>query len=66
MDTKDGILLATGLHVHRNAAHTAGVGTIFDRVLVELVTKMKEMNMDKSELSCLRAIVLFNPGEGPE
>ncbi len=28
---KDGILLATGLHVHRSSAHTAGVGSIFDR-----------------------------------
>ncbi|KAG9333691.1 hypothetical protein JZ751_010681 [Albula glossodonta] len=34
---KDGILLATGLHVHRNSAHSAGVGAIFDRVLTELV-----------------------------
>lgn len=57
----DGILLATGLHVHRNSAHSAGVGTIFDRVLTELVAKMREMKMDKSELGCLRAIVLFNP-----
>lgn len=30
---KDGILLATGLHVHRNSAHTAGVGAIFDRLV---------------------------------
>ncbi|XP_071948191.1 retinoic acid receptor RXR-alpha-B-like isoform X4 [Antedon mediterranea] len=57
----NGILLATGLHVHRNSAHTAGVGTIFDRVLTELVAKMREMRMDKTELGCLRAIVLFNP-----
>ncbi|XP_039667928.1 retinoic acid receptor RXR-gamma-B isoform X4 [Perca fluviatilis] len=28
---KDGILLATGLHVHRSSAHSAGVGSIFDR-----------------------------------
>ncbi|XP_070531649.1 retinoic acid receptor RXR-alpha-B-like isoform X2 [Ptychodera flava] len=58
---RDGILLATGLHVHRNSAHSAGVGTIFDRVLTELVAKMREMKMDKTELGCLRAIVLFNP-----
>lgn len=60
---KDGILLATGIHVHRSSAHHAGVGTIFDRVLSELVAKMREMKMDKSELGCLRAIVLFNPGK---
>ncbi|NXP41987.1 RXRA protein, partial [Leiothrix lutea] len=58
---KDGILLATGLHVHRNSAHSAGVGAIFDRVLTELVSKMRDMLMDKTELGCLRAIVLFNP-----
>ncbi|XP_012520176.1 PREDICTED: retinoic acid receptor RXR-alpha [Propithecus coquereli] len=58
---KDGILLTTGLHVHRNSAHSAGVGAIFDRVLTELVSKMRDMQMDKTELGCLRAIVLFNP-----
>nr|XP_020670473.1 retinoic acid receptor RXR-gamma isoform X1 [Pogona vitticeps] len=61
VSVQDGILLATGLHVHRNSAHSAGVGSIFDRVLTELVSKMKDMQMDKSELGCLRAIVLFNP-----
>ncbi|XP_023660452.1 retinoic acid receptor RXR-gamma-B isoform X2 [Paramormyrops kingsleyae] len=61
VSVKDGILLATGLHVHRNSAHSAGVGSIFDRVLTELVSKMKDMQMDKSELGCLRAIILFNP-----
>ena len=35
-----------------------------NRVLTELVSKMKDMQMDKSELGCLRAIVLFNPGDG--
>lgn len=58
---KDGILLSTGLHVHRSSAHSAGVGSIFDRVLTELVAKMREMSMDKTELGCLRAIILFNP-----
>lgn len=35
------------------------------RVLTELVSKMKDMQMDKTELGCLRAIVLFNPGGSP-
>lgn len=34
----------------------------FYRVLTELVSKMRDMQMDKTELGCLRAIVLFNPG----
>ncbi|XP_068236473.1 retinoic acid receptor RXR-alpha-B-like isoform X2 [Palaemon carinicauda] len=61
MGVKDGIVLATGLVVHRSSAHQAGVGAIFDRVLSELIAKMKEMKMDKTELGCLRSIVLFNP-----
>ena len=56
-----GILLANGVVVTRENAHTSGVGGIFDRVLIELVSKMQEMTMDKTELGCLRAIVLFNP-----
>ncbi|XP_059351315.1 retinoic acid receptor RXR-like isoform X2 [Daphnia carinata] len=58
---KDGIVLATGLVIHRNSAHQAGVGSIFDRVLTELVSKMREMKLDLAELGCLRAIILFNP-----
>jgi len=30
---------------------------------LELVAKMREMNMDKTELGALKAIVLFNPGK---
>uniref|UniRef100_A0A8C9WYH3 Retinoic acid receptor RXR n=1 Tax=Sander lucioperca TaxID=283035 RepID=A0A8C9WYH3_SANLU len=56
---KDGVLLASELQ--RDNAHSAGVGAIFDRVLTELVNKMRDMQMDKAELGCLRAIVLFNP-----
>ncbi|XP_076221637.1 retinoid X receptor ultraspiracle isoform X5 [Nomia melanderi] len=61
IDVKDGIVLATGITVYRNTAQQAGVGTIFDRVLSELVSKMREMRMDRTELGCLRAIILFNP-----
>ncbi|XP_062873317.1 retinoic acid receptor RXR-gamma-A isoform X2 [Trichomycterus rosablanca] len=61
VSVNDGIVLGSGLHVHRSSAHTAGVGSIFDRVLSELVSKMKDMQMDRTELGCLRAIVLFNP-----
>lgn len=60
---KDAILLSSGMLVQRSTAHTAGVGPIFDRVITELVAKMREMKMDTTELGCLRAIVLYNPGE---
>lgn len=58
---QNGIQLASGVIVTRENAHTSGVGEILDRVLVELVSKMNEMGMDKTELGCLRAIILFNP-----
>lgn len=46
----------------RANAQPIGVGSIYDRVLTELVAKMRDMNMDKVEVGCLRTIVLFNPG----
>ena len=62
MDIPNAIVLSIGLRVYRQSAHSAGVGGIFDRVLTELIAKMRDMNMDRTELGCLRAIVLFNPG----
>ena len=59
----DAIVLSIGFRVYRQTAHSAGVGPIFDRVLSELISKMRQMNMDRTELGCLRAIVLYNPGE---
>jgi hypothetical protein len=59
--SRDSLLLATGLHIYRNTAHQVGIVPIFERILTELVSKMREMAMDKTELGCLRAIVLFNP-----
>ncbi|XP_074599016.1 retinoid X receptor ultraspiracle isoform X2 [Brevipalpus obovatus] len=61
MNVKDGIVLASGLVLHRSSAHQVGLGAVFDRVLTELVAKMREMKMDKTELGSLRSIVLFNP-----
>ncbi|KAM9309782.1 retinoic acid receptor RXR-beta-A-like isoform 2-T2 [Pholidichthys leucotaenia] len=70
---KDGVLLASELQrdnalstgvgaiFDRESVQSAEVGAIFDRVLTELVNKMRDMQMDKTELGCLRAIVLFNP-----
>jgi len=60
--TSDCIVLARGLHVYRSNAHQLNFGLIFDRILAELVYKMRELVMDRTELGCLRAIVLFNPG----
>lgn len=58
--------LGPNFTIHRNSAQQAGVAPIFDRILSELSVKMKRMTMDKSELSCLKAVILFNPGADQE
>lgn len=59
---RDGLLLSSGVLVQRSTAQQNGVGTLYDRVMLELVGKMRDLRMDRSELACIRAIVLFNPG----
>lgn len=54
--------LGPNFTLHRNSAHQAGVAPIFDRILSELSVKMKRLNIDRAELTCLKAIILFNPG----
>lgn len=54
---KDCIVLASGTTVQKDsqtAKESADLQTIFDRVITELVSKMREMKMDKTELGCLR------------
>lgn len=54
--------LGPNFTLHRNSAIQAGVAQIFDRILVEMSVKMKRLNLDRAELTCLRGIILFNPG----
>lgn len=61
VDVEDCLVLASGALVLKHTAQQSGLGAIFDRILTELVQKMKTMRMDKTELACLRAIILFNP-----
>lgn len=42
---REGILMGQGKLITLEDAHRAGLGEIFERVRVELVTKMKEMKM---------------------
>ncbi|GFW74266.1 retinoic acid receptor RXR-alpha [Trichonephila clavipes] len=58
---KDGIVFANGRIVNRLNAINQGVGGIYDRLLQELVSKMRELRVDRAELGCLKAIILFNP-----
>lgn len=46
--------------LHRNSAQQGGVVPIFDRILTELSVKMKKLNIDRSELCCLKSIILLN------
>jgi nuclear receptor subfamily 2 group B member 4 len=46
----------------RNMAVQAGVAQIFDRVMSELSLKIKRLDIDQTELACLKAIIVFNPG----
>lgn len=55
--------LGPNFTLHRNSAQSAGFVGIFDRVLSELTVNMNRMSMDKAELACLKAIILFNSGE---
>lgn len=60
VDVKDGIVLTSGITIYRNSAQQSGVGPIFERVLSELVSKMREMKMDKTELGCLRLVDILS------
>lgn len=53
--------LGPNFTLHRNSAQQAGVAPIFDRILSELSLKMKRIEIDRTELCCLKAIIIFNP-----
>lgn len=53
--------LGPNFTLHRNSALQAGVDAIFDRILNELSIKMNRLNFDKTELVCLKTIILLNP-----
>ena len=61
MFSNSGIKLANGVIVTQEDSYASGIEVIFGSALNRLVPKMQEMSMDKTELGCLRAIVLFNP-----
>ncbi|CAH1966007.1 unnamed protein product [Acanthoscelides obtectus] len=61
INSQDCILLHNNITITKSTAHSIGVGVIYERVLSEIVGKMKEMRLDKTELGCLRAIILYNP-----
>jgi retinoid X receptor gamma len=61
LDYDDMLLVNKHETLTRQQAIQTSVEIIFERVVTELVQKMKEMKLDKTELGCLKAIVLYNP-----
>ena len=47
---EEGILMGQGKVITMEDAHRAGLGDIFERVLIELVGKMEEMKMVRTFL----------------
>ncbi|CAG9769194.1 unnamed protein product [Ceutorhynchus assimilis] len=60
MTISTGILLATGLTINESTSHAIGVGNIYNWIH-DFTSKLKEIRVDKTELACLRAVILFNP-----
>jgi hypothetical protein len=56
------LMLSSGLSITSAEAPLFGLGGLVERVCVELITKMVDLDIDDFEMSCLRGIVLFNPG----
>lgn len=60
LGTQEGIVLATGLTINKSTSHAIGVGNIYDWIQ-DFINKFREIRVDKTELACLRAVILFNP-----
>ncbi|XP_066255397.1 retinoic acid receptor RXR-alpha-B isoform X3 [Euwallacea similis] len=60
MALQQGILLATGMTITESTSITIGVANIYGWIQ-DFINKLREIRVDKSELACLRAVILFNP-----
>lgn len=47
----------------RLTAQQAGLVHMFDRILSELSLKLKRLDVDQSELACIKGIIVLNSGE---
>lgn len=56
------ICLVSGLHLTRDNLKKAGVGALIDKIFGEVIEKLQEMQLDRAEWGCLRAVMLFSPG----
>ena len=46
----------------RDNLKKAGVGALIDKIFGEVIEKLQEMQLDRAEWGCLRAVMLFSPG----
>lgn len=60
------LLSAAGLHVDRAPTDKIVAGMSDIRLLQNIVTRFKRLQIDSTEYACLKAIVLFKPGKNYE
>lgn len=60
--SRDVLLFPSGQRLNSPSARQSGLQELYERITIELTTKFQELSVDRTELGCLRAIVLFNPG----
>lgn len=56
------LLLSNNSVISRNASDP-DIGHVASRILDELVTPMREVQLDDTEYACLKALVFFDPSE---
>ena len=59
---KDVLLLGNDVIIPRNN-QDPDIGRVATRILDELVRPLRDVQIDESEFSCLKAIVFFDPGQ---
>ena len=57
----DVLVLGNDTLIPRNTSD-ASVGRIATRILDELIAPFRELNIDDTELACLKTIIFFDPG----
>ena len=64
INTPGKLQIAPGILMRPLRAPKPEAETVFvDRIINELVTRFRERNIDRTEVACLRAMMLIDPGE---
>ena len=68
MHLQDVLLLGNNCIVTKQGPETRmepnlDISKIGDRIIDELVSAMKDINLDDEELACVKALVFFDPSE---